>query len=274
MPALVEFEYDWIVPVLFVAWDWQHPVLKWEPPTVLGSPLLLASCPLGNRVRISSHAKQLIMKLIKHGANWDEDQFLGFLVFARLLRWLAIVLGSANNPAPVNPPPPPSNTANTTAHTTADTAPRATHCTSGRPRPKKRRARPPTKGAQQAASPARVVAVGSTLQGTQACTLSRAYATEVDAALAAAIRRPLTAGTTSKEGFCPYTCASSVLLCFLLFFALRRQAHRPDGWEGALVAQTCVASCTWYNENGVLLHLLQQGPLLESKASQRGPRRP
>ena len=29
-----------------------------------------------------------------------------------------------------------------------------------------------------------------------------------------------------------------------LFFALRRQAHRPDGREGALVAQTCIASCT------------------------------
>jgi hypothetical protein len=129
-------------------------------------------------------------------------------------------------PPPIPPPTPPP-------------APRMAPAAG--PRPKKRRARPPTKGAQQAASPARVVAVGSTLQGTQACTLSRAYATEVDAALAAAIRRPLTAGTTSKERFCPYTCASSVLLCFLMFFALRRQAHRPDGWEGALVAQTCVA---------------------------------
>jgi hypothetical protein len=58
MPALVEYRYVWIVPVLFVAWfvckaagrvfdqvadevgnrlrpfvrDWQRPVFKWEPP--------------------------------------------------------------------------------------------------------------------------------------------------------------------------------------------------------------------------------------------------
>ncbi|GFF67283.1 hypothetical protein IFM47457_08326 [Aspergillus lentulus] len=38
--------------------------------------------------------------------------------------------------------------------------------------------------------------------GSQACTLSRAYATEVGAALAVTIRRPLTAGTARKEGFC------------------------------------------------------------------------
>jgi hypothetical protein len=88
------------------------------------------------------------------------------------------------------------------------------------------------------------VAVGSTLLDPQACTLSRAYATEVAAALAAAIRHPLTVGTARKESFCPRPSASNILLGFLLFFALRRQAHRPDGGEGALVAQTCVASCT------------------------------
>jgi hypothetical protein len=58
---------------------------------------------------------------------------------------LAIVLGSANNPAPVNPPPPPSNTANTTAHTTADTAPRATHGTSGRAEAKEAKSPAPDK---------------------------------------------------------------------------------------------------------------------------------
>ncbi|GAQ10241.1 hypothetical protein ALT_7562 [Aspergillus lentulus] len=66
MPALVEFEYVWIVPVLFVAWNWQGPLLQWERPAVSGSTILVDFCPLGNRVRIFSHMSTLIMKHVKH----------------------------------------------------------------------------------------------------------------------------------------------------------------------------------------------------------------
>ncbi|PKX93587.1 uncharacterized protein P174DRAFT_450570 [Aspergillus novofumigatus IBT 16806] len=52
---------------------------------------------------------------------------------------------------------------------------------------------------------------------------------------------PVDGWTARRESFCPRPSASNVLLGFLLFFALRRQAHRPDGREGALIAQTCVA---------------------------------
>ncbi|KAF7165220.1 hypothetical protein CNMCM5623_009486 [Aspergillus felis] len=36
MPALVEYKYVWMVPMLFEPGSgWQHPVLKWEPPAVV-----------------------------------------------------------------------------------------------------------------------------------------------------------------------------------------------------------------------------------------------
>ncbi|GFF67286.1 hypothetical protein IFM47457_08327 [Aspergillus lentulus] len=66
MPALVDFEYVWIVPVLFVAWNWQRPLLQWEHPAVPGSTILVDFCPLGNRVRIFSHMSTLIMTHVKH----------------------------------------------------------------------------------------------------------------------------------------------------------------------------------------------------------------
>ncbi|KAG2010844.1 hypothetical protein GB937_007612 [Aspergillus fischeri] len=141
-------------------------------------------------------------------------------------------VGSANNPAAGNPPPP-SNT--------ADTLPPRHAWHQGRAGGKEAMSPAPDKRGSTSSKPS---TVGSGLQGPQACTLSRAYATEVAAALTAAIRRPLTVGTARKEIFCPRPSASNVLLDFLLFFALRRQAHGPDSREGALVAQTCVASCT------------------------------